>query len=147
MKKVLPPAYFLAAILIAVILHYFLPLQQLFQFPWRLGGLVPVVIGIALALAADRSFRMHNTTVKPFQKSSALVTSGVFSLTRNPMYLGLTLVLLGVVILLGSVTPFSVVFVLPLLLDRVFIAEEERILEQTFGEGFLEYRARVRRWL
>jgi protein-S-isoprenylcysteine O-methyltransferase Ste14 len=63
------------------------------------------------------------------------------------MYLGLTLVLLGVVILLGSVTPFSVVFVLPLLLDRVFIAEEERILEQTFGEGFLEYRARVRRWL
>jgi protein-S-isoprenylcysteine O-methyltransferase Ste14 len=144
---VLPPVYFLAAIVLAVALHYLQPLQQLFQFPWRLVGVFPFVTGVAIALTADRLFRKHDTTVRPFQKSSALVTTGVFAVSRNPMYLGMTLILLGVVVLLGSLAPFVVVFALPILLDRLFIAEEERMLEEEFGDRFRDYRNRVRRWI
>jgi protein-S-isoprenylcysteine O-methyltransferase Ste14 len=146
-KKALPPAYFLVAIVLAVVLHYLFPLLQLLQFPWRLAGVFPLVVGVGIALIADRMFREHNTTVKPFEQSSALVTSGVFAVSRNPMYLGLTLILFGIAVFLGSLTPFVVVIVLPILLDRLFIAQEERMLEEVFGERFREYRNRVRRWI
>lgn len=140
MKKPLPPTYFLGAIVVAVALHFLLPIRQLLSFLWRL-------IGIALNLVADRSFKTHATTVKPFEKSRNLVTGGVFDVTRNPMYLGMTLIILGIALLLGSATPLVVVIVLPVLFDRVFIAPEERMLEDTFGDDFRKYRKQVRRWI
>jgi protein-S-isoprenylcysteine O-methyltransferase Ste14 len=146
-KKVLPPVYFLAAIVLAVALHFLFPIRQLIEFPWRLAGLVPSIIGLTIALSADRMFRQCNTTVKPFEKSNALVTSGVFAMTRNPMYLGLTLGLLGIAVFLGSVISMLPVIVFPILLDRLFIQKEERMLEETFGGRFLEYKSRVRRWI
>jgi len=147
MKMILPPTYFLVAIVLVVTLHVLLPLQQLFVFPWRLAGLLPFFLGIVLTLMADQTFKKHNTTVKPFEKSSTLVTTGVFTVSRNPMYLGMTLILLGVGMLNGSLSPFAVVIVFPILLDRVFISPEERMLEDTFGDQFREYRKRVRRWI
>lgn len=89
----------------------------------------------------------HDTAVKPFEKSSSLVTGGVFGISRNPMYLGMTLVLLGAALLLGSLTPFAVVIALPILFDRLFISPKEQMLEGTFGDQFREYRERVRRWI
>jgi protein-S-isoprenylcysteine O-methyltransferase Ste14 len=147
MRKALPPYYFLGAILLAVILHFSLPVRQTLSFPWRLLGLAPLVIGLVLNLLADQAFKKHGTTVKPFEESSTLVTDGVFRITRNPMYLGMILILFGVAMLLGSATPFAVVLLLAALLDRVFIAPEEQKLEHTFGEQFREYRRRVRRWI
>jgi protein-S-isoprenylcysteine O-methyltransferase Ste14 len=105
------------------------------------------MIGVVLNLLVDRAFKKHDTTVKPFEASSALITDGVFKITRNPMYLGMILILFGVTMLLGSAAPFAVVFLLAALLDRVFIAPEEQNLEHTFGEQFLQYRKWVRRWI
>ena len=147
MKKPLPPTYFLGAIVVAVALHFLVPVWQVFLFPWRLIGIGPLLIGIVLNLIADQSFKKRNTTVKPFEESSELVTGGVFGVTRNPMYLGMTLILLGIALLLGSATPLVVVIVLAVLFDRAFIAPEEKILEQTFGDQFREYRERVRKWI
>jgi protein-S-isoprenylcysteine O-methyltransferase Ste14 len=146
MRKPQPPAYFLGAVLLAVILHFLLPVGQILTFPWRLLGLAPLVIGVVLNLLADQAFKRHDTTVKPFEESSALVTDGVFRTTRNPMYLGMILILFGVAMLLGSAAPFAIVLLLAALLDRVFIAPEEQKLEDTFGEQFRQYRRRVRRW-
>jgi len=78
MKKPLPPTYFQGAIILSVALHFLLPLQQFLSFPWRLVGLVPLVIGIILNLLADQAFKKHTTTVKPFEESNALVTGEVF---------------------------------------------------------------------
>ena len=147
MKKILPITYFLGFIVLAVLLHFLLPLRQFLAFPWRLLGLVPLVIGIVLNLLADQTFKKHKTTVKPFEESKALVTGGVFRISRNPMYLGMTLILLGVALILGSATPFVVVLLFPVLLDRIFIVPEERMLENTFGDQFRLYRNRVRRWI
>jgi protein-S-isoprenylcysteine O-methyltransferase Ste14 len=98
-------------------------------------------------LLADQAFKKHSTTVKPFEESTELVTSGVFSITRNPMYLGMTLILLGIATMLGSATAFLVVPLLAVLLDRIFISPEEEMLDETFGQQFRQYRGRVRRWL
>ncbi len=147
MKKTLPPTYFFGTVVISVALHFLFPLHQLLAFPWRLTGLVPLLVGIVLNLLADQAFKRHGTTVKPFETSSTLITGGVFGISRNPMYLGMTLILLGIALLLGSATPFAMVIILPILLDRVFISPEEKMLEDTFGGQFREYRERVRRWI
>ena len=147
MKKVLPPIYFLAAVVLAVLLHYAIPMQQFLVFPWTLLGFIPVVGGVVMILCAGWLFKRHNTTVKPFAHSTALVTDGVYRLTRNPMYLGMVTILSGVVLLLGSATPLVVAGALPVLLDRIHIAAEEQKLEHTFGEPFREYCKRVRRWV
>ena len=147
MKKLLPPAYFLGAIVVAIALHLLAPVTQLLVFPWRLSGLLPLAAGIILDLVADRAFKEHGTTVKPFEPSRRLVITGVFAISRNPMYLGMVLILLGVSLLLGSLTPFAVVIILPVLLTRRFIVSEERMLEASFDGEYQAYRDRVRRWI
>jgi hypothetical protein len=95
----------------------------------------------------DRVFKERGTTVKPFERSTALVTTGVFALSRNKMYLGMVLILLGVAVLLGTAAPFAVFGPFALWLDVRFIRTEERMLAETFGDDWLSYRSRVRRWL
>ncbi|MCP4167781.1 MAG: isoprenylcysteine carboxylmethyltransferase family protein [Chloroflexi bacterium] len=147
MNRILPPTYFFCAIVLAVLLHFLLPVHQFFAFPWRLLGLVPLLIGVLLNVLADRTFKKYGTTVKPFEDSNALVTAGVFNVTRNPMYLGMVLILLGAASLLGSVTPFAAFIFLGVLLDYMFISPEEQMLEDIFGDQFRQYRKRVRRWI
>jgi protein-S-isoprenylcysteine O-methyltransferase Ste14 len=122
-------------------------LQQWLAFPWRLAGLLPLGIGVALNLIADQAFRKHDTTVKPFVTSNSLITGGVFSVSRNPMYLGMALILLGLALLLGSLSPFTIVIALPVLLRQIYIIPEEQMLDETFGEQYREYCHRVRRWI
>jgi protein-S-isoprenylcysteine O-methyltransferase Ste14 len=90
MGKVLPPVYFLLALVAMAGLHFLWPVARYLSLPGSLIGLLPLVIGIGLNLAADRQFKRHQTTVKPFERSSALVTAFPFSLSRNPMYVGIT---------------------------------------------------------
>jgi protein-S-isoprenylcysteine O-methyltransferase Ste14 len=145
--KVLPPVYFLGALVAMAALHYLWPVAQYLSFPRTLIGLLPLGIGVGLNIAADRQFKRHQTTVKPFQRSSALVTGFPFSLSRNPMYVGLALLLVGIALLLGTVTPWLPAVAFPILLDLRFIRMEERMLAETFGSEWEQYRARVRRWL
>ena len=95
--------------------------------------------GGILAFAGKIAFRRAKTTINPMRpaNASSLVTSGIYRFTRNPMYLGLLLLLLGWSVYLSSV------FVGPVLL----IAPEERVLAAKFGEAYLDYTSRVRRWL
>ncbi|MBN2301467.1 MAG: isoprenylcysteine carboxylmethyltransferase family protein [Lentisphaerae bacterium] len=147
MKKPSPLTFLLAAIVLSTVLHFLLPLQQLLKFPWRLVSILPLLTGIALNLSADQIFKRYNTTVKPFEKSNALITSGVFRITRNPMYLGMTLILLGIALLMGSITPYLVVIAFPILVDHWFISPEEKLLENTFGDQFRQYQRQIRKWI
>jgi protein-S-isoprenylcysteine O-methyltransferase Ste14 len=146
-KKTLPPTYLWAAIIIMLVLHFLLPLAKIIAWPWNLLGILPLAGGIALNLIADNAFRKAKTTVKPFEESTALVTGGVFRISRHPMYLGFVLALIGIGILLGSLAPWVVVPVFAVLMDRMFIQVEERMLQARFGEDWLQYKATVRRWI
>ncbi len=120
-KKILPPTYLLIAIVVMVTLHFLLPLVYLIPGLWRLTGLFPLVGGISLNLIADKAFQRARTTVKPFEPSTTLITTGPFQISRHPMYLGFFLILLGVALLLGSLPPFLVIPIFVILIDRIFI--------------------------
>ena len=87
--NIIPPAYLFLAIAIMVFLHFLLPGARVLGLPWSLLGVIPLALGVAINLVADKSFKQHETTVKPLEDSTALVTTGVFRLTRHPMYLGI----------------------------------------------------------
>ncbi len=124
--------------------------------PWTMPApfLRPLAIAlICLALAVDlaalREFRRARTTVSPLSPESAstLVRSGVYRWSRNPMYVGLTLLLGAWSLWLGSVWALLGPVALVLYLSRFQIAPEERVLSAKFGADYEAYRAAVRRWL
>jgi protein-S-isoprenylcysteine O-methyltransferase Ste14 len=146
-RKVLPPTYLLFAVVIILMVHFVFPVMTIISLPWNLCGIIPVAFGIAINIMADDAFRRAQTTVKPFETSTSLVTSGVYRISRHPMYLGFVLILVGVAIVLGSLTPFVAIPIFAILMDMVFIQVEERMLEQEFGQVWLEYKHKVRRWI
>lgn len=144
---VLPPVYFFFFLAAMSLLHFYLPVREIIPPPWHYSGLLiypPAGLLIAWALF---TFKRKKTTYEPFHDPSAFVVMGPYRYTRNPMYLGLFLVLIGSAVLMGDLTPFLLLPFFPPLITRLFIRWEEEKLEETFGEKFLEFKKRVRRWL
>lgn len=114
-----------------------------------LFAVVLALVGAALATAGIREFRAARTTVNPLQpeQAASMVTSGVYRYTRNPMYLGMLCLLAAWGAWLGRATPFVVLPVFVLYMNRFQIGPEERALERRFGAGFGDYAGRVRRWI
>ena len=146
-KKILPPTYFIFFIILSIVIHFLFPLTEILRFPWNLSGVIAVLSGTWLNLVADRAFKNAQTTVKPFEESNRLITTGAFRISRNPMYLGMVSILIGVALLLGSTTPFFIAFTFAVLTDILFIRTEEQMLKEKFGEEWLVYKSKVRRWL
>jgi len=146
-RKVLPPVYFFASLLLMLVLHYQVPGMRIISGSARFLGIVLMGAALGFGLWARLLFVQVGTTVKPFQESSELVVQGPFHFTRNPMYLSLTTLLFGLGILLGSLTPFFVIPFFVLIINRRFIPAEESMLERRFGESYRAYRGRVRRWI
>jgi protein-S-isoprenylcysteine O-methyltransferase Ste14 len=105
--------------------------------------------GLALDLAAIASFLRAGTTINPMKPAAAssLVRRGVYRRTRNPMYLGLLLLLVAWAVFLGNPAGLALAAGFVLYLERFQIAPEERILEARFGADYREYASKVRRWL
>lgn len=105
--------------------------------------------GMVIAILGIVSFRRARTTVIPWhpEAASALVTSGIFQVTRNPMYLGLLLVLLGWALFLTNVLALVLSMAYVPLMNRLQIIPEEAALAAKFGSSFTAYQSRVRRWL
>jgi protein-S-isoprenylcysteine O-methyltransferase Ste14 len=105
--------------------------------------------GVATAILGVLSFRRAGTTVNPMnpERASSLVTSGIYRLTRNPMYLGLLLGLIAWSVFLSNALAFLFLPAFILYLNRFQIAPEEAALARVFGQEFVDYKSRVRRWL
>jgi len=146
-RPIYPPVFFLAALVVMVALHFLFPWKRIPSVVVRAAGAVPLVLGLALGIWGSNLFQRARTTIKPFETPTTLVTSGPFRLSRNPMYLGMAAVLVGVALMLGSATPFLVIPPFVLLLDVRFIRREESAMRAAFGEAYRAYQARVRRWL
>jgi protein-S-isoprenylcysteine O-methyltransferase Ste14 len=125
------------------------PLATMIEAPADRGGWLLVALGAAVAATAVRQFRRARTTVDPRApaKATALVQSGIFGYSRNPMYLGMALVLCGWAVILGTAGPWLGVPLFVFLLTRVQIEPEEAVLSTLFGAEFTAYCARVGRWL
>jgi protein-S-isoprenylcysteine O-methyltransferase Ste14 len=125
------------------------PIVLLISPPWnKLGGIF-LALGLCLIAAAFVHFRRAKTTVNPMDpaKASRLVIGGVFQLSRNPMYLGLVLLLVGWAVWLGTATAWLIPPLFIVVVTRVQIVPEERALERLFGAQYLAYRKSVARWI
>lgn len=147
--KVPPPAVALAT---AVIMWAISRLAPDLAIPtgirWALS-LAIVVAGVAFGVAGVLSFRRARTTTNPTRPdaASALVSTGIYRITRNPMYLGLLLVLVGWAVFLSSAWTLLGAAGFVLYMSRFQIAPEERALLRLFGSEYASYQASVRRWL
>ena len=113
--------------------------------PFVWPGLALMVAGALLVLWSAGIFRRHDTTLNPQGKPSALATQGLYRWSRNPMYLGMLLGLLGLALLLGNVLQLAGPVLFAAITARQ-IRHEEAVLEQCFGADYLNYKSRVRRW-
>jgi protein-S-isoprenylcysteine O-methyltransferase Ste14 len=145
-RPLLPPACFAGLLTLMLVLHFVLPLAQWNRGASRWWGIPFTAAGVLLLAAALRRFGSR-TTRHPFEKPSLLVTDGAFRLSRNPMYAGMLLSLVGAAIMLGSLSPWVAVPLYVAIFQSRFIAHEERALEASFGDAYRAYRRRVRRWL
>ena len=142
-----PPVYFLVALALMGFFHRVAPGAVLIHEPYRYGGIVLAALALALILWALLLFGRARTAILPYGQPTALVTAGPYRVTRNPMYLGMAGILLGAAVFMGSITPFVVIPAFMALISERFILNEEAKLEAAFGAEFLQYKARVRRWL
>ena len=147
MKKTSPPVYVFAAFVAMLMAHLLAPIAHIVMYPWNLLGAAPLLLGTVLTFYALRRFGHYKTTAEPFGVSTALVTSGPFRFTRNPMYVGILLMFSGIACLLGTAGPWLVVPLLGVVFDVIFVQQEEKKLEMKFGDDFLRYKAKVRRWI
>ena len=121
-----------------------------FNLPhWKVIGSALCAAGVSIAALGVASFRRAKTTLNPMkpEKASALVNSGIYQYSRNPMYLGILLVLLGWAVFMSNALAFVFLPVFVLYLNRFQIGPEERALGSAFGQEFAAYKAKVRRWL
>jgi len=142
-----PLVYLLIALVSSYVLNRYVPVSEIVPEMIRYLGAIPVLAAVWIVGQSARLFQKQDTTVMPYERSSALVTEGFYEHSRNPMYLAMLLLLVGVAWLLGSITAFLPVPLMYLVLRYSIIAMEEELLEETFGEEYLAYKRNVRRWL
>jgi len=145
--KILPPQLTLMGLLAMALLRLAAPGPILLPPVWRSVGLLPGLAGLALLLAGSTRFRRLSTNIRTFDEPGVLVTDGLFRVTRNPMYLGFVLVLLGAGLAMGALTPLFVPVAFLIVANAWYIPFEERALQTKFGEAYALYRRRTRRWL
>jgi protein-S-isoprenylcysteine O-methyltransferase Ste14 len=134
-------------LVLPLLLHYLIPIGIVILPPYSYTGAIVMLVGLGLMIWAARVFQKAGTGFKLEEGGSALVTSGPFRFSRNPMYLGILIWLIGFAILLGSLVVFVLPVIIFLLAQFILIPIEEKRMEQVFGKEYLDYKSRVRRWL
>lgn len=147
--KVPPVVVSIVFIIVMSLLAQYLPLG-LVLFPaqsWL--AMVLLIAGVGVAIAGVLAFNRAQTTVDPTKpnKASAIVDSGIYAYTRNPMYLGMALVLAGYAVDLSAISSYLSLILFLLYMTRMQIVPEERVLTEKFGQSYQDYQSKVRRWL
>ncbi len=146
-RKIIPPVYFFLALIIMVTLAHFVPMSHLIYVPLRVFGGLLILAGFAVTAGSACGFKLAGTPIKPFEQPVTLVTDKLYRYSRNPMYLGMMIMLVGVWIALGSLSPVLVIPVFFLIIQEGFIKYEEAFLEEILGDEYQDYKNRVNRWI
>jgi|SRR3989344_482264 len=146
-KTLTPPDMILIFVLLQLVSHFLYPIKQIIPYPLTLLGILLIGIGIFLNVAGYFAFKKEKTSVKIYEIPNKLMASGFFRISRNPIYLGMTIILFGVAILLGSVVTFIFPIIFIILTDIFVVRKEEEVLRKRFGKAYMEYCTKVRRWV
>lgn len=145
-----PPIIYIAAAALALLLHHFVPLPWtggFLRYPIAAIGLCFICAAIALEIVTALTFRRHRTTILPHRAATALITDGPFAKSRNPIYTGNTMLLLGAGLLTGIAWLVIAAPLAALTVQKLAIEREERHLAARFGAEWQAYAARTPRWL
>ena len=146
-KKIMPPTYFIVLLFLSIGLHFLFPVMRLISLPYNYLGILIIIFGIILNLWTDSLFKKRQTTVKPHEMPNFFISSGPFRISRHPMYLGMALILFGVAVFLGSLITFVFPMMFVIIMEKLFIPIEEKNLEKKFGNKYIAYKERVRKWI
>lgn len=147
MKRILPPTLLTMSIGLMILLQYTLPIYYIIRCPINFSGITLMIIGIVLSIIGSNKFHQVKTSIMTFDEPSVLVTNGLYKYSRNPMYLGFGLLILGIWILMGSLSTLLVAILFIVSIDLYYIPFEEEMLNKKFGGKYYEYKKRVRRWI
>ncbi len=146
-SRLYPPHYLLLSILSIVGIDALLRVPFVSSAIALVGGLLFLLSGIVLAASAARLFSKAKTGIVPFSESTKLVVSGAYRFTRNPMYLGMFFCLIGVTLLVNNVLGLLVLLLFFFIIRQKFVLKEEMQMQETFGDDYAQFKARIRRWI
>ena len=144
MKITFPPVILLASIVLQIILLFSFPISVDLS---SLLGLILILSGISLVFVSFRLMRKMKTTFIPDGTPEVLISSGPFKFSRNPIYLGMLTILVGVAFLMSSLSAIIIAFVFGTIINFTWIAHEEKKLHELFSEDWENYSSKVRRWI
>jgi protein-S-isoprenylcysteine O-methyltransferase Ste14 len=139
--------YFLILLILSVLLNFIFPVLAFLSPPFTYFGFLIIGFGFVMAFWSRSLFLKNATTLQPSEEPTSLVTSGPFRISRNPIYLGMASILLGVAILSGTLVTLAFPVIFVWLIGFFIIPGEERKMEKIFGESYREYKKSVRRWI
>jgi protein-S-isoprenylcysteine O-methyltransferase Ste14 len=145
--RVPPPLVFLAGLAIGLVLSIWAPTEYLDRSVAHWVGGVLTGVGVLLALSAVYAFSRAHTNLRPDRPSSALVRTGPYRFTRNPMYVSLTIVYVGVAVVNESLWSLLLLPLVVAFIRIKVIGREEAYMERRFGAEYLRFKNEVRRWL
>jgi protein-S-isoprenylcysteine O-methyltransferase Ste14 len=142
-----PPLIYLTGLALGFGLELLLPGSSVPDAVQWIGGGLLAALGLVLLASFNTAFTRKGTAVEPWKPTTAIVTTGPYRVTRNPAYLGMTLLYIGIALLADALWVLAPLPVVLPVIDRAVIAREERYLERKFGREYLDYKAGVRRWV
>ncbi|MGE5108029.1 MAG: methyltransferase family protein [Sphingobacteriales bacterium] len=144
-----PPLFYVVVFLISIFVQKYVPVNDAFLHTSIAIYIFYILIVAALffLLPALLQFLKTKNTLVTIKAASSLQTSGIYAITRNPMYLGLLILYTGIAFKTGNTWTFIFIPILILLINQFVILNEEKYLERAFGNDYLSYKAKVRRWI
>lgn len=144
--KIHPPLLAGGLLLVTLLLHFMLPEERTAGW-YQVIGLLVVAVGEGVCVFAAAIFQARDTTRKPWGDPTAFVVQPPYTWTRNPMYLGLAATLFGLAIFFSSIAMLLAPAIFFAVIDRIVIPREEETMERLFGNDYVAYKDRVRRWI
>ena len=142
-----PPLIFGSAFVLGLLIHFMFPRSFIPQKPALWLGILLILVAGLVVVSAFRALARAKTAINTSEATTAIVTEGAFRYSRNPMYLSGTLLYIGIASLVNSLSLILLVVPLIVVIQRSVIEREEQYLEGKFGEEYLRYKTRVRRWI
>jgi protein-S-isoprenylcysteine O-methyltransferase Ste14 len=145
--RIPPPLIYVAGFVLGLVLERFLPVSVLPKIPSRVAAALCIAVGATIAVWSVGLFHRERTSFVPIKPTTTLVIYGPYHFTRNPMYLGLVCIYAGLALWFEAFWALILLPVVMVLIRQYVIIREEQYLERKFGDEYLRYKARVRRWI
>jgi protein-S-isoprenylcysteine O-methyltransferase Ste14 len=139
--------YFLILLILSIVSHFLFPGRVILQAPFTGAGILIIGAGLFLAVRCRALFLQNRTTLSPYESPAVLLTTGPFRISRNPVYLAMAVILFGSAVVMGTLAPFVFPVLFIVIMELLFIPDEEQQLDEIFGEEYRRYKREVRRWI